>query len=84
MREVKYLEDLEEGDFVYLITKDGNRELVFRLDMEVPELKGRFAISQYPKSGNLRLISDKDWNEKYLHRYRISGESSWGKEYKEI
>jgi hypothetical protein len=84
MKEVEYLEDLKEGDFVYLITKNGNKELVFRLDMEEPELKGRYAISQYPISGNLRYISDKDWDEKYLRKYRISGGSSWCKEFEEI
>jgi len=84
MKEVEHLEDLKEGEFVYLITKDGKEDFVFKVDSEEPELKGIFAISQYPSSGSLRFISDKDWEEKYLHKYRISGESSYCKEYKEI
>lgn len=84
MEEVEHLEDLKEGEFVYLIKKDGKTELVVRLEMEELELKGRYAISQYPLSGSLKYISNKDWDEKYLRKYRVSGESSWYKEYEEI
>ena len=84
MRKVEYLEDLKEGEFVYLIRKDGYKEIVVKIDSDELGFKGRFAISQYPTSGSVVYISNKDWERNYLHKYVVSGESSWGKEYTEI
>jgi hypothetical protein len=84
MKEVEYLEDLKVGELVYLIGKDGKTKIVVRLDSDISGLKGRYVKSQYPISGQLEYISDKDWDNLYHKKYRISGESSWYKEYKEI
>ncbi|MCJ7570345.1 MAG: hypothetical protein MUO82_00485 [Candidatus Thermoplasmatota archaeon] len=83
MKEVEYLDELKEGEMVYLIKKDGKKEILLKLESIEPELKGVYVKSQYPNSGNLEYLSNKDWNEKYLRKFIVSGESFWGKEYKE-
>ncbi len=84
MKEVEFLEELEVGDFVLLKDKDGNNAIVVKLDTEESELKGRIVKSQYPNSGNLEYLSERDWNERFFHKYKVSGSCDWGKEYTEI
>jgi hypothetical protein len=84
MEEVEYLEDIEVGEFVLLKNKNGDKFIVVKLDSDESEIKGRYVKTQYPYSGSREFLSQRDWDNNYHHKFKVSGSCDWGKEYSEI
>jgi hypothetical protein len=84
MEKVEYLQDLEVGEFVLLKNRKGDRYIVVKLDSDESEIKGRYVKTQYPYSGSAEFLSQKDWDNYYYQKFKVSGSCDWGKEYSEI